>query len=99
MPVDASATTLITTPADEALRVPDRNRGPALTEAMEWLTELMNDGPVLATEVWAAAKADKMAESTLKTAKKKLGIRSKRIGGTHGELWWLRAKGLKLPNN
>jgi putative DNA primase/helicase len=49
-------------------------------EAMGWLTDLLTAGPIAATKVWAKAKMERIAERTLKRAKKELGIVSERVG-------------------
>lgn len=78
------------TTADETLRVvsggKDQTKAPARAEAKEWLRELLNNGPVLAAEIWERAKADGMAEKTVKLAKKELEIRTDKTGGP-GDPW------------
>jgi hypothetical protein len=78
--------------ADEALRSTGDSRAPQLAEAMEWLQEVLKDGPVPADDVLGQAKADGICINTLRSAKKKLGVRTRKSGGP-GEPWmWFLPK-------
>jgi len=66
--------------ADE---IEDDGEGSPRAEAKAWLQELLTDGPVPAASVWKRAKADGIAERTLKRAKKEQGI----ISDKQGEHW------------
>jgi hypothetical protein len=57
-------------------------------EAKAWLRALLESGPVPATKVFQIAKADRIAERTLKRAKKELGVGSRREG--EHWVWHLR---------
>ena len=70
----------IDTTADDSLK-PNSTGAPARDEAKEWLRELLKDGPVLASDVWERARADRMCEKTMKFAKKELGVRTDKTGG------------------
>jgi hypothetical protein len=74
--------------ADEALRASSSSRAPARTAAKQWLLELLKNGPMPAKEIWELADADGMCRKTVKTAKKELGIGSKREGGANGKVYW-----------
>jgi hypothetical protein len=50
----------------------------ARDEDKKFLTDILADGPVLATEIQEAAKANGIAERTLYRAKAELGIRAKK---------------------
>jgi hypothetical protein len=78
----------IATTANEALRAPDTSRAPQRAAAMEWLRDVLSEGCVPAEEVWAKAKADGLCEKTVKVAKKELGVRTDKIGGTGGKWVW-----------
>jgi hypothetical protein len=73
----------------------DQEHSDALSEAIEFLNDVLGDGPVAASRVKEDAKDASISERTLARAKKTLGIMSYREGKT-GE----RGKGLwlwKLP--
>lgn len=80
----------ISTTADETLRVlaGENNQAPARAEAKAWLRELLKAGPMVASEIWAQAKADGMAVRTVKDAKKELGIRTDKVGGQGTPWMW-----------
>jgi hypothetical protein len=78
--------------ADETLRIAD-GRAPAKAEAKEWLLELLKDGPVPSDDVWSKAEADGLNSATLKSAKKELSVRSRKMGGSgQGWAWELPSK-------
>lgn len=76
----------IETTANDTLRQPDRSKAPARAEAEAWLIEVLKDGPVLASDVWTKAKADRLCEKTVKSAKKALGVGTTKTGGP-GDPW------------
>ena len=64
-------------------------------DAEAFLVDVLAGGPVPAKDVLRSAKANAIAERTLKRAKSQLGVRSKRSGGlgTDGQWhWWLPTK-------
>ncbi|MCH7792473.1 MAG: bifunctional DNA primase/polymerase [Planctomycetes bacterium] len=66
----------------------DRSR---LDEAVEWLEELLAEGPVGAKEIEARAKAARIARRTLDRAKAKLKIQCRTDGFQGPSLWQLPA--------
>lgn len=69
-------------PASALLSVPhDDEAQPARHEAEQWLGDLLAAGPVAARDALARARADGIAERTLKRARASLGIVSERTGG------------------
>jgi len=60
----------------------------AMAEATEFLTDLLKDGPVLATEAEAARKAAGIADRTLDRARKRLHVQAVREGGIAGGGRW-----------
>lgn len=76
--------------ADEALRAVARaTAAPARTDAKEWLRDqLSQNGPMLADDVMTLAKENDIAERTLLAAKKELGVRAKKTGGTGAPWEW-----------
>jgi putative DNA primase/helicase len=54
----------------------------AVTEAIEWLRGYLGDGPQPADGVYAQARKDGIAERTLKRAKAKMGVASRREGAS-----------------
>lgn len=90
----------IRTTADETLRVTvrDDSRAPARAEAKDWLQDVLKEGPVPAADVFDQAKADGIAERTLKYAKKELGVRTEKIGGKGGSWLWSLGPLTPLPS-
>jgi hypothetical protein len=83
----------VDTTADEAARPPDRDAGTsARAEARGWLRDLLKDGPVPASDVWAKAKADGLCVKTVKAAKRELGVESDTTGGTGAPWTWALSK-------
>ena len=78
--------------ADELVGPPEDQS--ALAQAVEFLRELLADGPVLGNDVTAAASAEGIAEKTLARAKKFLGIKpTKRKTKDGGWEWQLPEDG------
>lgn len=79
----------------------DRGEGQDSTErdeAAEWLTGYIADqgGTARAADVFKAAKADGIAERTLKRARKRAGVTSERSGFGQGSVWTLSPFGPRL---
>jgi hypothetical protein len=85
---DVSAKDLLATPQDQ-------EHADARSEAIEFLNEVLIDGPVAASQVKAEAEDAGISERTLARAKKAIGIMSYREGetGERGKGQWL----WKLP--
>jgi putative DNA primase/helicase len=87
----------VTTTADEALAAAagrDGEQGSdksSLGEAMNFLRELLSEGPASATEIQARANEAGIAKATLRRAKAKLGVnaRHRGDGGTGGRGEWI----------
>jgi hypothetical protein len=60
----------------------------AKREAKEFLLKRLEAGPVASDDVLEEAKQEGIAEKTLRSAKKELGIRSRREGGSAGTWFW-----------
>jgi AAA domain len=60
----------------------------AKREAKEFLLKRLEAGPVKSDDVLEEAKQEGIAEKTLRSAKKELGIRSRREGGSAGTWFW-----------
>ena len=73
--------------ADELLDAQSEDKG-ALAEAKEFLRETLKGGPVKATKLFSEARAQKIADITLRRAKKSLQIVSDRMG-SEGWYWSL----------
>jgi putative DNA primase/helicase len=58
-------------------------------EAEEILLDILSDGPCRVRDIEKIASKNGIAMRTFQTAKKKLGIRSKRIGGQDGYFVWI----------
>ena len=59
------------------------------SDAIMWLQDILSDGPVAAGDVLKAAKKMGFTKSTLHRAKKKLGIKSSKVGFATGWGWFL----------
>ena len=73
---------------EECFAVYPRSRGPEakeLTDAMEFLKELLASVPVRTSEVMSQARGQGFSERTLRRAKKKLGVIANR--GDDGKAW------------
>ena len=73
---------------EECFAVSPRTRGPEakeLSDAMEFLTEVLAEGPVRTSEVMSQARGQGFSERTLRRAKKKLGVVANR--GEDGKMW------------
>jgi hypothetical protein len=60
----------------------------AKREAREFLLDHLEAGPRNSDDIVAEAKQEGIAERTLRGAKKELGIKSRRHGGTNGTWFW-----------
>jgi putative DNA primase/helicase len=60
----------------------------AKREAKEFVLKRLEAGPVASDDVLEEAKQEGIAEKTLRSAKKDLGIRSRREGGSAGTWFW-----------
>ena len=76
--------------ADEAKEKP-------VTEAEEFLTATLKDGPVPAREIFAQAEAEGIAEKTIRRAKSNLGVQSYKKGLEGGWIWALSAGQEAVP--
>ncbi|GAA2791470.1 AAA family ATPase [Saccharopolyspora taberi] len=70
-------------------------------EAAEWLVSYLadNGGSAKAADVFKAAKADGIAEATLKRARKRAGVTSERQGFGQGSMWFLNPSGSRLAQS
>ena len=60
----------------------------AKREARKFLLERLETGPVNSDDIVEEAKQEGIAEKTLRRAKKELGVKSRRQGGTDGTWFW-----------
>jgi putative DNA primase/helicase len=60
----------------------------AKREARDFLRERLEGGPVNSDNIIEEAKQEGIAEKTLRRAKKELGVKSRRQGGTEGAWFW-----------
>jgi hypothetical protein len=76
--------------ATEALQAATENKAPgARNTAKKFLRELLRNGPVAATEIEKAAKAEGITTRTLHRAKQELGIVAKKDGPDGKWQWYL----------
>jgi hypothetical protein len=80
----------------EWTRIVDLNAGELLNinqgelaRAKTWLADELQNGPVLATDIEKQAREADISESTLKRAKKKLAVQSKKVGPSSEWRWHL----------
>lgn len=81
----------VTLSADEAMRAQEPEQRTALREAVEWLEAVLlkpKPTPIPAAELLRKARADGIAEKTLRRAAEKLGVVKKKIGNA-GWTWSL----------
>ena len=91
-PLDASA--LLSAPTDHEERS-------ALSEAQEFLREVLESGPVAAAEVRQEADSAGIAKRTLDRARQSLGVAAEREGEPGkrgGGKWFWRLPGIKVAN-
>ena len=69
----------------------DEGKAKPVDEAEEFLTASLSDGPVLAREIFARAESEGIAETTVKRAKKNLGVQSYKPTLEGGWVWDLPA--------
>jgi putative DNA primase/helicase len=62
----------------------------SIEECMEYLTEVLSDGKVLSSEIKSDCKEKGFSESTLKRAKKKLGVISDKDGYGKDSVWYFK---------
>jgi AAA domain len=80
--------------ADDALADEPWNGGRTeRDDAAEWLRELLADGPMPQRDVAEAAKANGISEATLRRAKAKAGIESRKQGNGRDARWTWRLPG------
>lgn len=83
LPVTVDARAALASEGDD-----EEQRG-ARAEAMEFLREVLADGPVPAREVWKEAEELGICRNTLKNAKRDLGVVAEKRGFRDGWLWRL----------
>ncbi len=80
----------VTMTADEVVNADSASKGTsALEEATEWLRDALSDGPIPGAQVHARAKADGIAEITLRRASHLIGVKKDKVGMASGWLWSL----------
>ena len=73
----------------KVLSEPSNRETSRLEVAIDFLRDILSDGPLLATEVGALAEDKGIAEQTMKRAKKKLHVESERDGfGPGSTVYW-----------
>ncbi|MBW9265845.1 MAG: AAA family ATPase [Candidatus Thiodiazotropha sp. (ex. Lucinisca nassula)] len=75
----------------------DSEHKSAMEEAMNFLTDLLDDGPVLSNEIKKDVEQAGLSWATVKRAKKSLGIEAHKDGMNGKWSWSLPPKGLKNP--
>lgn len=81
----------VETTADQAAAVSApgaRQAGSAREEAADFLRQILRDGPIPAPHIWDAARANGIADRTLKRAKDDLGIKAKHSPDLDGGWAW-----------
>lgn len=75
---------------DLALSPEKRETSSALKEAITWLKEALSDGPIPSTDIFRMAKANNIAEKTLRRAKERIGVQSFKEGMAQEGKWYWR---------
>jgi len=86
--IDGSATEILT-----QAEAPDDGQDGALSEAEEFIREMLADGPVPAKDMQASAREAGVSTTTLKRAKKKMGVVSERVPGSTTAWTWALPSG------
>ncbi|MEW8548587.1 MAG: AAA family ATPase [Candidatus Thiodiazotropha sp.] len=81
----------------EAETTDDSEHKSAMAEAMNFLTDLLKEGPVLSKEIKKDVEQAGLSWATIKRAKKSLGIEANKDGMDGKWSWSLPPKGLKKP--
>jgi hypothetical protein len=81
--------------AEHLLRKNPPERGAAVREAIEFLEETLADGPRPTAEVEAEARGCGITDKTFERARKKRGVKSRRVGGVGDKGKWV----LDLPKS
>ena len=85
---------LVTISADEALTATGRK---ATSGAIDFLEQALGDGPMDKTEIVRRGKEAGFSEKALRTAREKLGVKSKKEGfGATGKWVWVLAGGAEI---
>ncbi|MBD3672367.1 MAG: AAA family ATPase [Planctomycetaceae bacterium] len=80
----------VTISADQLMNPPQKgSRAGVVEDAVEWLLDLLIDGPQAAGEVWEAAQAEGFSKYAVNEAKKRLQIRPEKVGVDAGWQWSL----------
>ena len=77
----------------------DEGKEKPVTEAEEFLTATLKDGPVPVRQIFALAEAEGIAERTIKRAKSNLDAKSYKEGLEGGWIWALKAAQETVPSN
>lgn len=84
----------VTITADEALAAAAKKVPPG---AIDFLEQVLGDGPMDQTEIVRLGKEAGFSEKTLRTAREKLGVKPKKEGfGANGKWVWVPAGGAKV---
>ncbi len=75
--------------ASDLLTAPVSQRPSKVAEAVDWLTEMLADGPQPAAEIYDKAEAAGITKITLRRAKKEAGVLTERILGVSGSGYWI----------
>lgn len=85
--------------ADEVLEPEAIDQGSERREVMEWLTAQLSDGDVSQKEIEMRANASGISRSTLRRAKRALGVVSKKTGMRDGWVWGYQAPEAVQPTS
>lgn len=77
----------------------DEDTKSALTDAREFLAELLNVSAVPANLVWRESRAAGHSEATIRRASRDLGVVKRKVGLKEGWTWEMPAKALKLAED
>ena len=75
----------------------DSDNKTATEEAMEWLHELLSEGPILVIEIRELAQKVGISKKALRKAKEKLNVETDKTSFIGGWIWSLPNENQKLP--
>jgi hypothetical protein len=82
-----------------AAEATDGEDGDSVTEAMDWLRDVLAEGPVEPQAIKSRAKAAAHSWATVQRAKKRLGIKSRKQGMKDGWTWELPRRCSSSPED
>jgi hypothetical protein len=80
---------------DELLSSGTHATASSLSEAVDWLSQVLAEGPLPSSEIYSLAEKERIPEHALKEAKRKLRIRPRKRGFGPAGQWVMELPGVK----